>query len=239
MTFTLDDVVPWGRNLDEYAAMFALTAHDFSRRILGCADGPASFNAEATARGARVVSCDPIYQFTPLQIASRIAEVSLLVLEQTRGNADGFVWDRFPSVEALGRARHAAMDRFLEHYAGDGGRRYVAAALPTLPFRDGTFDLALSSHFLFLYSAHLSLDFHLAAIRELCRVASEVRVFPVLTLAREPSPHLNALIDALARDGWAARLERVGYEFQRGGNMMLRCTPSVHLRAVTWRYYDR
>ena len=238
MTFTLDEVVPWGRNFDEYAAMFALDRHDLSRRILGCADGPASFNAEATAHGARVVSCDPLYQFTPAQIAARIDEASPQVLEQTRVNADSFVWDRFPSVEVLGRARHAAMESFLEHYASAGGSRYVAAALPELPFPDCAFDLALSSHFLFLYSAHLSFDFHLAAVRELCRVANEVRIFPILTLAREPSPYLNRLIESLVRDGWAARLERVGYEFQRGGNMMLRCTPSVHVRLATWPRRD-
>lgn len=234
MTFALDEVAPWGRSFDEYAAMFTLDAHDLSRRILGCADGPASFNAEATARGARVVSCDPLYQYTPAQIATRIAQVSPLMLEQTRANADGFVWNRFASVEELGRARHDAMDRFLEHYARAGTARYVAGALPTLPFPDNAFDLALSSHFLFLYSTQLSFDFHVAALRELCRVANEVRIFPILTLAREPSPYLNPLIDALARDGWAARLERVGYEFQRGGNTMLRCTVSVHSRLVAW-----
>jgi hypothetical protein len=239
MTFTLDEVVPWGRSFDEYAAMFALDAHDLSRRILGCADGPASFNAEASARGARVVSCDPLYQFTPPKIASRIAEVSPLMLEQTRAHIDGFVWDRFASVEELGRARHGAMDRFLEHYAHAGADRYVAAALPALPFPDNAFDLALSSHFLFLYSTQLSLDFHLAAVRELCRVAREVRIFPILTLGREPSPYLNPLIDALARDGWMARLERVGYEFQRGGNTMLRCTFNIHSRLVSWPQFSR
>jgi hypothetical protein len=224
MAFTLDEVVPWGRNFDEYAAMFALDGRDLSRHVLGCADGPASFNAEASARGARVVSCDPLYRFTPAQIASRIAEVTPAMLAQTSANADGFVWDRFTSVEELGRARHEAMDCFLEHYAEAGINRYVAAALPMLPFPDKAFDLALSSHFLFLYSAQLSLEFHLAAVRELCRVASEVRIFAVLTLARDTSPHLNRVIDALARDGWTARLERVGYEFQRGGHTMLRST---------------
>ena len=234
MTFTLDEVVPWGRSFDEYAAMFALDAHDLSRRILGCADGPASFNAEASAGGTRVVSCDPLYQFTPAEIASRIGKVAPLMLEQTRANRDGFVWDRFASVEELGRARHAAMDRFLAHYARARADRYVAAALPTLPFPDNSFDLALSSHFLFLYSAQLGFDFHLAAVRELCRVANEVRIFPILTLGRDTSPYLNPLIDALARDGWTARLERVGYEFQRGGHTMLRCTFSVYSRVVAW-----
>ena len=43
--------------------MFGLTATDLSGEILDRAGGPASFNAEASARGHRVVSCDPLYEF--------------------------------------------------------------------------------------------------------------------------------------------------------------------------------
>jgi hypothetical protein len=50
--FTLSDVVPWGRSFDEYQRMFVLSEDDLATTILGCADGPASFNAEATRRGA-------------------------------------------------------------------------------------------------------------------------------------------------------------------------------------------
>jgi hypothetical protein len=146
MTFTLDEVVPWGRNFDEYTAMFALDARDLAGRILGCADGPASFNAEASARGARVVSCDPLYQFTPAEIASRIEAVTPRMLDQARANAAGFVWDRFASVEELGAVRRAAMDCFLRDYEGGGTGRYVGAALPELPFGDGTFDVFAAGH---------------------------------------------------------------------------------------------
>ena len=42
--------------------------------------------------------------------------------------------------------------------------------------------MALCSHLLFLYSDHLDAAFHRAAIRDLCRVAGEVRIFPLLAL---------------------------------------------------------
>ena len=58
--FRLDEVVPWGRSFDEYVAMFALTEEDLQRRILGCGDGPASFNRGVTERGGDVVSVDAI-----------------------------------------------------------------------------------------------------------------------------------------------------------------------------------
>ena len=60
--------------------------------------------------------------------------------------------------------------------------RVVAGDARALPFADGEFDLALSSHLLFLYSAQLGKDFHLQSMFELCRVAREVRVFPLLAL---------------------------------------------------------
>jgi hypothetical protein len=108
--FTLDKVVPWGRSFDEYRRMFALTPEDLDRRILGCSDGPASFNAEATQRGHRIVSCDPIYRFTREQLETRFAATYDEVLEQTRLNAHEFVWDgHIRSVEELGQMRMAAI----------------------------------------------------------------------------------------------------------------------------------
>jgi ubiquinone/menaquinone biosynthesis C-methylase UbiE len=118
-----------------------------------------------------------------------------------------------------------AMTAFLDDY--DRGRdegRYLNAGLPSLPFEDGAFDLALCSHFLFLYSQQHDAAFHLQSMRELCRVAREVRVFPLLALGGQPSPHLASARDALAADGFGVTVERVPYEFQRGGHEMLRVT---------------
>jgi hypothetical protein len=118
--FTLDRVVPWGRSFDEYRRMFTLTDVDLGLKIVGCGDGPSSFNAEATRRGGTVLSVDPIYQCDVAQIRDRIAATYNEILEQTRRNAHEFVWDSIPSVEELGRVRMAAMEEFLEDY--DGGK---------------------------------------------------------------------------------------------------------------------
>jgi hypothetical protein len=40
MPLTLDQIVPWGRSLDEYSRMFALTAADLDSCIVDCAAGP-------------------------------------------------------------------------------------------------------------------------------------------------------------------------------------------------------
>jgi hypothetical protein len=224
--FTLEHVVPWGRSFDEYRRMFALTEEDLRLRILGCGDGPASFNAEATRRGTRVISCDPIYRYDAEQLRQRIAATSGEILEQTRKNAGEFVWTTITSVEELGRVRLAAMNDFLDDYAaGKRDGRYLDAELPTLPFADASFDLALSSHLLFLYTTQLGEAFHRAAILEMCRVAREVRIFPLLALGAVPSPLVERVADELRSQRFVVSIEDVDYEFQRGGNQMMRIRP--------------
>jgi|SRR5665213_1834710 SAM-dependent methyltransferase len=223
MAFQLTDVVPWGRTFDEYAAMFALDETDRSRSILGCGDGPASFNAEALQRNIKVVSADPLYQFSVPQIRKRIADTAPMIARQTQDNAQDFVWNRFKSVTELVAARMKAMQVFLADFdAGLQQGRYVPAELPHLPFFDGTFDLALCSHFLFLYSEQHDVQFHIEALRELCRVAQEVRIFPLLELSGAGSRHLPEVINALEAGGCTVLIESVNYEFQKGGNQMLR-----------------
>jgi hypothetical protein len=228
LMFTLEEVVPWGRSFDEYRLMFVLRDADLARRILGCGDGPASFNAEATSRGLTVVSVDPIYQCTAAQVQQRIEATYETVLEQTRRNAHEFVWRAIGSVEELGRVRMAAMRAFLDDYPeGQLQGRYVDAALPTLPFPNRSFDLALCSHLLFLYSMQLDEAFHVASALELCRVAAEVRIFPLLALGGQPSPHVEPVAAMLRARGHHVSMEAVPYEFQRGGNQMLRVRSTV------------
>jgi hypothetical protein len=223
MSFRLNDVVPWGRSYDEYAAMFALSGADLAGKLLGCGDGPAAFNAVFAGRGGHVVSVDPLYRFTKAEIALRIDETYPVMAAQTRANAQEFVWKHVADVEALTALRRDAMDIFLADYdAGKAEGRYVEGALPVMPFANHTFDLALCSHFLFLYSAHFDLAFHVASIRELCRVAREVRIFPLLELGTVRARHLDPVFAQLADLGYAATIERVDYEFQRGGDEMLR-----------------
>jgi hypothetical protein len=222
MGFTLDKVVPWGRCYDEYIKMFSLSATDLKSHILGCGDGPASFNTSLTEQGGTIVSLDPIYHFNAAQIKQRVTETYTVVLEQLRNNKSDFIWDNIQTVEELGAIRLSAMELFLSDYeTGKNAGRYIAGELPLLPFDNQIFDLALSSHFLFLYSEHLSAEFHLLALQEMLRVAREIRVFPIVTLKGTPSPHLAFVIDALKNQQMNVEICKVNYEFQCGANQML------------------
>jgi hypothetical protein len=223
MPLTLNSVVPWGRSMEEYVAMFALSERELDWKILGCADGPASFNAEMNAQGRRVVSVDPLYQFPGEAIHSRIDATYPTVMEQLDENLDDYVWTRIPSPEALGRLRMTTMEKFLADYCqGKREARYLAGSLPDLPFEDGSFDLALCSHFLFLYSDQLSAEFRCRAIEEMLRVAKESRIFPLLALGGHASPHLEVVCRGLRNSDRDFEIKTVDYEFQRGGNRMLR-----------------
>lgn len=202
--------------------MFDLAPQDLDGKILDCAAGPASFNAEAAQKGYRVTSCDPLYRFTAEEIADRIADTYENVVAGAKANRDRYVWDEIDSPERMGEVRMAAMRHFLKDFPpGLEKGRYRADKLPSLEFDDGEFDLALSSHFLFTYSEQLSTDFHVAAIEEMCRVAGEARIFPLLNYDGWPSRLLRPVVNELRARRYRAETQRVSYEFQKGGNRLL------------------
>jgi hypothetical protein len=222
MVMRLDQVVPFGRSLSEYQQLFNLTPTDLRKRIFGVGDGPASFNAEATALGANVTSIDPIYAFTGDEIRQRFEQVVDNIMDQIKATPGDWVWGYHQSPEELRRNREVALHRFLADYPiGLTVGRYQVDKLPELKFEDNAFDLALCSHFLFLYSEQVDYEFHRASVYEMLRVSPEVRVFPLLTLMLERSPHLDPLLADLNQAGYQTRIERVPYELQRGGNEML------------------
>jgi hypothetical protein len=217
MPVEVDSIVPWGRSFDEYVRMFALTEADLAGHVLDCAAGPSSFHAELRARGGRVVSIDPIYAMSAEGIRSRVQAVRDDMIAQVRRQPGQFNWEFIRSPEHLEQVRMGAMGRFLDDFAGDVRRdRYRPQSLPTLDFADGAFELALCSHYLFLYSDRLDEAFHVESVRELLRVAREVRIFPVTDLAGRESRHLAAV-----REQFRTRRVAVAYEFLGGANEML------------------
>ncbi len=219
----LDQVVPFGRSFDEYVRMFALDAVDLDKSILSVADGPASFNAEGSAKGGRVQSCDPLYAFGADEIRDRFYAVLENIITQVENTPDSWVWSYHKSPADLKKNRIEVTERFYADYeAGKAEGRYTFGELPSLGYEADSFDLSLCSHFLFLYSDRLDLDFHRDAIAEMLRISPEARIFPLLTLDQQKSPHLLPIIEHLQSAGYQCEIEKVAYELQPGGNEMLR-----------------
>lgn len=222
MGFTLQNVVPWGRSFQEYCEMFALDDQDLKQKIVGVGDGPAAFNALLTQKGGWIRSVDPIYSFNREQISQRIDDIYEDMVKQVETNAAQLRLDKFGSAVRLGQVRRQAMNQFLQDFEqGSQQGRYLSAALPKLPFNSAAFDLALCSHLLFLYSDQLDREFHIQSVLELCRIATEVRIFPLLDLSHQRSIHLQPVINTLEEMGFQVTIKRVNYEFQKGANQML------------------
>lgn len=222
----ITEVVHWGRDLAEYRQMFALTDQDLDRRILGCSDGPACFNAEMTAQGRSVVSCDPLYGMPLEHIERRIKEGAEFgrALSNDR-HSDLFSWSSqgYTTVNDVINRHTAAMTAFLDDFRTEGeGRRYVASGLPDLPFDNDQFDLALCGHYLFLYGHLLSFDYHLDCVHELLRVAREVRIHPLVDLTPTRSPYADPIIEKLRAEGLEVnQLDLGDYERLAGGTATL------------------
>lgn len=219
----LDEIIPWGRSFVEYQRMFTLTPKDLKCSILGCGDGPASFNYEMYRDGKRVVSCDPLYAYSDIEISKRIEEVVPKVVSELQRSKDNYCWSEFIGVEDLCAIRLKAMSEFIKDFAvGKEQGRYQVATLPKLPYNDNQFELALVSHLLFLYSEKLSFDFHSSSLRELLRVSKELRIYPLVDLCGAISPHLDSIIKEFSsKSEYLVELISVPYRFQKQASQML------------------
>lgn len=209
------------RTEDEYLAMFDLDMAALSgRRVLDCPGGAAAFVAAAARAGVRATAVDPVYAGDREELIGHARAEAHRGNAYVRANAHRFVWEHFADPADHDRRRREAVERFAADLRS-APHRYVAASLPTLPFADGHFDLALTSHLLFSYDDRLDLGFHLRAIRELLRVANHVRVFPTHSMRFERSSLVEPVIGSLSGEGVDIEARRSPYEFQRGGDELL------------------
>lgn len=222
MAMKLKNVVPLGRSFDEYRLMFTLSKRDLNKRIIGLGDGPASFNAEMYTMGKEVISIDPIYMFSAKDIQRKFDKIADNIIDQVRNTPGDWTWTYHMSPDDLKQHRSEALTKFIADFEqGKKDGRYQTGELPSLGFQDWTFEIALCSHFLFLYSEHYDYNFHKAAVYEMLRVSDEVRIFPLLDLMLNRSPYIDPLLEELANDGFVVKIKKVPYEIQRGGNEMM------------------
>jgi SAM-dependent methyltransferase len=202
--------------------MFALTDEELTGCILDCPGGAASFAAEARSRGSSVVAADPVYAAPVDWLTEHAVQEAVRGNRHTGSSVDSFVWTFFADITDHLARRTTAAHRFGQDLSANPST-YVAGSLPRLPFRDGSFDLVLSSHLLFMYADRLEQDFHVAAACEMARVARrEVRVFPLISDAGTDTTALvGAVREAVEARGFTTRIRPSPYEFQKGGDEML------------------
>ena len=116
----------------------------------------------------------------------------------------------------IGRVDHSSSEGLRQDESGDLKCQY------TLPFDDFSFDFALSSNYLFAGFVGQTVDNTLQIIRELARVAKDVRIFPLVDRKGLPSPMLGPVLLALQAENYGVEIRDVAYHTQPLGNAMIR-----------------
>ena len=91
-----------------------------------------------------------------------------------------------------------------------------------MPFENFSFDLAISTNYLFSSISPQGTDFHLQCIRELTRVAKEVRIFSLMDRDGQPSPLIGPVLLGLQQANYGVEIRTVDYQLQQGDQAMLR-----------------
>ncbi|MFI9365906.1 hypothetical protein ACIG5E_33380 [Kitasatospora sp. NPDC053057] len=211
------DVLVTSRPLDEYCALFGLTRARLAALpgpLLDCPGGAAGLAAEARELGCRVIAADPAYALPLPEVAARALAARAAMAVAMAARPELYPSPR-PSRPNRPERYLRSWDRARRLFTEDAAahpQRYVAAALPRLPFADGAFALTLSGYLLFAYPELFGPEHQLAALAELVRVTAadgEVRVQPLNDGRGRRCGHLDRLRYALGERRIASEVRRV------------------------------
>lgn len=216
-------LVLWGHHADEYQEMFDLSAADIKTRLLEYGCGPSAVNVELTNLSQQIISCDPLFTLDKDTLSSKVTLIFADMAARVIRDQEQFDFSLYGSPDALIDKRREGIAKFFADYVeGKKEQRYLGINDYSLPFADFSFDLALSSHYLFADLDDQDVDFHLRVIKELARVAKEVRIFPLIDRHNQPSPFLGPVLLGLQQDNFGVEVREVSYHLQPSGNAMLR-----------------
>lgn len=216
-------LVLWGHGVDEYREMFDLSQDDMNSSILEYGCGPSAVNSRQTANNNKVISCDPLFVLDKDTLSSKVTMIFADMAEQVKREQERFDFTRSGGYEQLVAERQQGVKEFFADYqAGKAQGRYQGITDYNLPFADFSFDFALSSHYLFADLDNQTVEFHLAVIRELARVAKEVRIFPLIDREGNTSEFLGPVLLGLQQDNYGVEVREVDFHLHQTGNAMLR-----------------
>lgn len=236
LKFLFDEVLFFGRNLDEYVKMFDLDLEALhGREILDCPGGPSPFAFSAQKYGFRVTACDPMYGGS----ADELEALTLRQIEDVDRVQSQVVhlFDEPQGVAERKALRLVSLKEFINDFRRlekEGGKeeRYREGSLPRLPFANRQFDHTLSGNFLFLYAgedsggmltdSRFDFNFHLNSILELVRVSkNDARIYPLNGPNGSYHPYLQPILEALEERGLVANMVPVPYRDVKGAHHML------------------
>lgn len=217
------EVIPgWVHGLEEYKQMFDLKPVDFEKRILDFPGSISSFNADVHEKAPNVVSGDAIYRLDTDEMRDYAATVLDADADYLKKHADKLLRRGAAALDEIFAMWERNKLHFIQDYAaGKREGRYEAVLMPELPYKDHQFQLALCSDYVF--NRHIQNDCRPdQVVKELCRVAEELRIFPLLTEAGDVSEWLGPIMLELQKNNYGLEVRQVSFENLKGGNAMLR-----------------
>jgi len=213
----------WGQHLDEYKDMFALTDDDLQKSFLEYNSGVSAFNCEVKSQALSCISCDPWYVLDKQSLKEKIEHSFDKRLLELENNLNSLDLSRYASFEKLVAYRQQGVASFFADFEkGLAEKRYMPITVDELPFHDFQFDFALVANNFFADLDYQTVEYHIARIKELARVAKDVRIFPLVDAKGVPSNLLGPIIMGLYKDKFRVEVKDVSYHLQHRGNAMLR-----------------
>lgn len=216
-------IVPaWVYSFADYRQIFDLREQDLHKKILDFPGGISSFNAEMQEKGYAVLSGDRLYAMNPQQIIQQADDIYTFNEKHLLENKEMLQSQKPEAIDSILKTWDSSKQRFLNDFdLGKSTGRYKQMDLPHLPFKDHEFNLALCSDFLFHSKTSVEHDPE-ELIHELCRVAEEVRVFPLMDELGKMPKSLGNILISLQQKNYGVEIREVPYKLQKGGNAMLR-----------------
>lgn len=215
------ELLLWGLQRDEYQSLFDLTDDDLTLCLLEYDSGPNAVNASLAPTGGKMTSCDALFRLDKealkAVVHARLEEQSRLVSSSDTASY------QLTDLKALIEKRQQGLAIFFADYnAGCMQKRYVAVKSDVLPFNDFLYDLALSTHLLFQQTDESQVPQLLQQIKELTRVAREVRIAPLMDSDGHPTPLLGPILLGLQEGQYGVEVRKVTHDVIYHHNAMIR-----------------
>ncbi len=211
----------WIYDFSDYQQMYDLTQADFAKAILDFSAGISSFNSAATARGMNVVSVDPAYHLSGADMHSHAVALLHRTISQLEANPTRLQNQSVSMCQKIESLWEKTEKVFLQDYAaGKSQQRYQSIQLPSFPYKTLQFQLALCTDYVFHHA--LSREKVHTILKELARVAEEVRIFPLLDNNGKMPAELGPLMLYFQQKNYGIEVREVPYHTLKGGNAMLR-----------------
>jgi len=197
-------------------AMFDLPLSELPKKVLFFPGGISSVNAELHAEGRHVVSADSAYALNAFEMEKfQMEMLQTCSLNWEREHQDLSIDEKRRQEKIISKWQ-AIADTFTQDYqkAENEGRYIALKDSLKLPFKNGEFDLVCCPGVLIEdQSTTLNL------LKELLRVAHEVRLVPHLLEGEDAHKALAGVMLVLQQEDYGVELRNVNYE---AANVMLR-----------------